>query len=804
MVLDLARRIIAVLSLAASLALLTSSSVVAQQPANGIDWSTETLFDGIVKYGEWLPVRVTLANQSQDRTVQIRAVVTSSDGQATFIQPVELPNGAHKQVTLYVLPNSFSRRLRLSLLDDSAELLNTTVDVHPITHQTFLIGTLARNPDALSTLRTLSINQRAGGVRTVAFSVDEIPERAQGLASFDALVLNDVDTSQLSPAQQQALTNWAQLGGHLIVGGGAGAALAAAGLPATLLPATVNGTQSVDALPGLTAIGGEPVRVPGPFVVAQSTPRSGIVLAEQDDMPLIVEQSIGRGRVTFVALDLGLSPFGAWIGEKAMWTALLHSSSSTFVEGPPDVSPRQWLDDRMMNALTNLPALDLPSVRWVVLLLIVYILLVGPANYLILRRARRLEWAWLTIPAMTLTFSVGAYGVGYGLRGGEVILHKLSIIDLMPGAEAARVRTYAGLFSPVKRAYTMTVDGDPLVSLLNPQYNRWGPSAGGGDITVIQGQPTQVRDLAVNQWAMQTFVTESVTQQPVNVQADLVYRDEHILGDVTNAGALPLRDVVVALNGDFTRLGTIEAGQTVEVDFAINTSGNRPGPPLSYQILQNELNNPSPVGPNREARLKQQMLDSVFGTPYGEVGYTSEAGPLLIAWLAESPTSIQVEGARARQLETALVVARPALHFGDQKVSVPPGLIPLRLVHQEGGVNRCYGPRGPGIAPYQGQTVVEFRLPHELYHVDFSEFSLIIESDGGWWQPPATALYDWQAGAWHSLDDVALGTNRIAAPDRFISPNTRAIRVRMQAGDDRRGGCLYTNIALEGTRMNRG
>jgi hypothetical protein len=784
-------------ALAALAMLLAGTPALAQPPASGITWSAEPLFDGVVKYGEWLPIRVTLSNRGNDRAVEVRAVLTSSEGQATFVQPVELPAGAHKQVILYVIPSNFSRRLRLSLMDGSDELGRSTVEVQPVTYQAFLAGVIARDPDALSTLRTLSIGE--GNPRTIAFAIDDIPDRAAGLGSFDALVLNDVDTSRLSPAQRQALVGWVGIGGHLIVGGGAGTALTVAGLPADLLPVTLNGTQSVSELPGLAAIGGESVRIPGPFVIARSTIQRGVALAGQHDIPLIAEQEVGQGRVTFVALDLGSAPFGAWAGEKAMWTRLLQPDVNTFAGGPPDVSPRRWADGQMINALTNLPSLDLPSVRWVVLLLAIYILLVGPANYLILRRARRLAWAWVTIPAMTLTFSVGAYGVGYGLRGGEVILNKLSVIEVMPGTKMAQVRTYAGLFSPTKRSYTLTADGDPLISPLNPGYGPWDPSAGGGNITVVQGRPTRVRDLTVNQWAMRTFMTETITWSPVNIHAELTYSDGRIRGQVVNAGTSPLRDVVVTMSGDFSRLGTVEAGESADVDFAIGAAGDMRGPPLSYLILQDEFGNPGPRGLSRETRLKQQVLDSVFAPPY-EAGFASDAGPLLIAWLDQSPTSIQVEGANAREMGTSLVIARPALHFGDREVSIPPGFVSARIIRQEGSVSQCYTARGPGFAPYQGSITLEFRLPRQLYDVDFSRLSLMIESDGGWRQPPATALYDWGAGTWHPLDNVTLGTNRIDNARHFINDTTHAIRVRMRAGDDR-GGCLYTSVALEGTRV---
>jgi len=249
-----------------------------------------------------------------------------------------------------------------------------------------------------------------------------------------------------------------------------------------------------------------------------------------------------------------------------------------------------------------------------------------------------------------------------------------------------------------------------------------------------------------------------------------------------------------------------------EVDFGINTTTRLSGPPLSYLILQDIFEKPGPTGLDRETRLKQQMLDSVFTSPY-ETGYATNAGPLLIAWLDQSPTAIQVEGTNVRNLGTSLVIARPALRFGDRDVSVPSGFVPARLIDQAGGASPCYGRQGNGFAFYQGSITLEFRLPPELYHptssegasggisdqrIDFSQLSLIIQSDGGLQQPPATALYDWEAGSWQQLEDIRPGANRIDSPDRYIDPSTHAIRLRMQAANDQ-GGCVYTDIALEGT-----
>jgi hypothetical protein len=44
---------------------------------------------------------------------------------------------------------------------------------------------------------------------------------------------------------------------------------------------------------------------------------------------------------------------------------------------------------------------------------LIYVLIVGPANYFILRRRKKLEWTWVTIPVIVLVF----LGAEYGMRG---------------------------------------------------------------------------------------------------------------------------------------------------------------------------------------------------------------------------------------------------------------------------------------------------------------------------------------------------------------------------------------------------
>ena len=67
------------------------------------------------------------------------------------------------------------------------------------------------------------------------------------------------------------------------------------------------------------------------------------------------------------------------------------------------------------------------------LLLFGYIALIGPINYLVLRRLDEREWAWVTMPALIAIFAVGAYAYGSALRGSDVIVNEVAIVRGAPG-----------------------------------------------------------------------------------------------------------------------------------------------------------------------------------------------------------------------------------------------------------------------------------------------------------------------------------------------------------------------------------
>src|SRR6185503_17256369 len=76
------------------------------------------------------------------------------------------------------------------------------------------------------------------------------------------------------------------------------------------------------------------------------------------------------------------------------------------------------------------------------------------------------------IPAITLVFSGGAYGYGMHIRGDDLILNQITLVQSV--GDRARVRSFAGIFSPRTQSYDIAVDGDALTRPLQFDPKMWG------------------------------------------------------------------------------------------------------------------------------------------------------------------------------------------------------------------------------------------------------------------------------------------------------------------------------------------
>ncbi len=745
---------------------------------DSLTFTAEVGFDGYYKPGGWAPVRVTVSNNGPDLEGLI--VVKQSGGSpgetARYQAPIGLPGQSRKTVTLFVGAGTYQQHMTVSLIADGRTLAEQRVPITQVGTREHLYAVVSGEPVDMTALE-----HATGATCYVAYlTLDQLPAAGPAWDALDLLVLNNVDAVALEPAQLRALQGWLAIGGHLIVTGGPNWRKTSAGL-GDLLPVTVGGSISSPDLSALSELTGSAVGG-GPFVVAQGTLRDGRTLLAQDDLLLLARRREGLGQVDWLALDLALAPLRDWSGNDRLWGALLAA---------PDRVPWDHSNIDVWAAregLANIPSLTLPSTLQMVAFLLVYTAIVGPINYFFLRRLQRRELAWLTIPIIILLFGGLAYFTGFQLRGGNVVLNRLSLVYGAAGADSARARTLLGLFSPNRATYDVSFPEGALVRTLAGDVR--GVPSSTASATIEQSGGTILRDVQVDVAGLRAFRVESDIHPPA-VESDFTIDTAgapRLEGEVTNRAGFVLQSAGLWIGDTIVELGDLAPGQTVSVNTllgggratrAVQPAGGGGAPSLSYPPPVSHLQIDKLIGgmdywQDRQLNRRYQMLQAFLSS--GEASILSPQSVTFFGWSEESVWPMEVVGAGSEMLDTVgYFLELPLSLSADQTSSVVP---PALTTWQSLGALRP-GETGPyDFYLYNDWIGIQFQPWDAFQLARVDELRLNIDANQGQ-GAIRVALWDWSSESWSVDESLEWGQNLIRQPGGLVGPNN-AVRVRVE------------------------
>jgi hypothetical protein len=595
-------------------------------------------YDGGYRMGEWFVVEVNIANDGPDVGATLEWSFPGQPEEQTFQRTIELPRGARKRISLDVFASGFARNGLVRLLDGSNELVRQDVSLESFDESVFLIGVVSSDPALLNSLEA----QQVAGFSTTRvrhIAVSGLPELSAELRGLNALFLHDTDTAALGPAQREAISLWAGQGGQLVISGGVNAQKVASGL-ADLLPVQAIGALAQGDLAPLVRLAN--INAPPPnanIAISQAQPRPG---AEQvpSGTGLIYRWRYGSGMVIFSAFDF--SSLRGWDGEGALWSELL-PRQPTLLPGAGATLHQFNLLDR---GVLDLPALNLPSTWTILLFLLIYILIIGPLNYVLLRRIGRLELAWLTVPLIVLSFAAGLYLVGWVVRGGQPQFNQVAVVQGVEGQSRGAATSFVGLFSPSRASYTLSFPAATLVSSGSSRsflISRF-------DTVVADEAGARTLDVLADVASVTTIVAEAAIDLPLNIQSSLAFDGLGVTGEIRNTGTTTLEDVTIVRGEMFAQLGTLAPGASQQ----IASGGMRPNFPNSLALANSTVFN------------RQSMVNLLFdrdalrlrnpGLPSS--GSNSAEGVYLLAWIKQPSISIGVNGQTAAQNGLTLYVIR--------------------------------------------------------------------------------------------------------------------------------------------------
>lgn len=478
--------------------------------------------------------------------------------------------------------------------------------------------------------------------------LSELPTVWFGYAAADVVILStsdrDFTTSLVSdPARLTALGEWVRRGGRLIVCAGRNADLLAGSAELNaLLPVDVGPSYQA---PSLQIIwregggpGGDPLADPDPnkplslvrLTPREKPPRPVRALVDgpkaAQATPVVMQGPAGLGRVTVVALDLDQPPFTRWNSASEFWKQLLARSGPRLPASAatnPNViyyGQNQATGDRELQGINNqleqFEGVPVISFGWVALFILLYILVVGPLDYLFLKKVvKRLELTWVTFPTVVIAVSAAAYFTAYHLKGSELRINKFDLVDVDLQTNRAYGQTWFSLFSPRIQKYTVGVEpaspwaGLPEGTEPSTTVTWFGESRQGRQSLFRHSyeyapRAEGLRGVPIQVWTTKGFQAEwaaPLVKGSPAIESRLRHppgRPDDLIGSVTSRLPVPLDDVILIYRGEAAVLGTLlpDTQKTVTAQSRVKFSTLRDNPTAvqggdaaAMQSLPNDL-----------------------------------------------------------------------------------------------------------------------------------------------------------------------------------------------------------------------
>lgn len=424
-------------------------------------------------------MQVTVQNSGEDFAGTVQVIFAAVDGDnCAYHTEITLPSQGKKQFTIRVTDTAVDTArgmCALNFLDEKENVLQS-IELSNVFHNTMTeipVGVLSDDYESLAYMEakgeTIDFRGLSYPLKLSKLYADDMKEQLEGV-SF--LVIDQFDVSALGAENIQAIEDWVEDGGRLLIGTGKYADQTLSGFDRDFMDVYVLGISE----PGEVNVLSSSVDAYDYYYslyTADGVDLTNMAVAELDgnsvngyfyesvENPAIIS-AMGRGVVEV---------FYCSLGEKELQKADSYTIACIYQE-LMDSSGNQYTDRYSewgyirMRCLAFIDHLNTEvDFTWLKVMILVYVVLVGPVFYLILRKCKKCEWYWIGVPVFGVLFIAGVYLLGQGVRVNETRVYSVTAQQ----ADSEHTDTYLRAYHAGTRPWEIG---------LRDSYEMAGPDSG--------------------------------------------------------------------------------------------------------------------------------------------------------------------------------------------------------------------------------------------------------------------------------------------------------------------------------------
>ncbi len=583
-------------------------------------------YNQYAKYGRYMNVRADVTNEGTDFHGWFQVIAPKLDKNVFYRKEIMVESATTENISINIPLTDDTGILQVKLLDDDGKsVVEKEITIKIGNYQKeFYIGVLSDNTSRLDYARQ---------VGSQVFYLDEnnLAEDYLGLDLLDVIIINQFDTNRLSDLQIKAIQQWVYNGGSLVLGTGEYAKDTLAKFKDVfdiqyweeleeykltfgmnedilerlkrdiikydearkLLAETIRQNKAMyygySVMPEKDTALTEDAGILSPSGWVQDLLdklkifpiRKNIIHASlKDGVPKVMEKKhvlmeispYGYGNVQLFNLDMGVEVEQESFGI-AMYYSIMKNMSSTKRFQLDNEYYGNYVDYNVYNGMSYVDTENIPKVGKYLVILSIYVIVVGPALFIVLKKLDKRSLTWVLVPSFAVVFTALVYLVGSDTRINEPYAGYVEILSFEE-ENIVQDNVYFALTAPYNRKYKIDVDnkyGVVQLSDSNSRYmysNRKSMEPNLDRYLTAINYGTEKTTLEVNRNAAFTPIYYySKNHYPLEnkITLDIHYDGNEVYGSITNGFSFDVTNALLKCDGFIINIGTIKKGETVYV-----------------------------------------------------------------------------------------------------------------------------------------------------------------------------------------------------------------------------------------------
>lgn len=366
--------------------------------------------------------------------------------------------------------------------------------------------------------------------------------------------------------------------------------------------------------------------------IAKFTVYNASRILTEDDVTLLQKLVYGKGNILISSFDIGMSQTETETGKihtsYIELANIIYSNLTAGYQGKLD-SESYGNYDGMMDVVNISNNSDLPKIGSFIALLMMYVVIIGPGIYLLLKRFEKSKFLWGIVPGVSLIFVLFVYAAGFKTRITDPYIGYLAI-DRYDAKEQKIVGDMTFRLSfPTNNDSKISLENVKTISIANTSFPPYSLYSNDNnklkqtylDMSVYHDGISYQKDKVILETANKPAFSNSFYETTYEyesasvIEGAIMINEQNITGTLVNTTSHPMKESYVYSNGILISLGEIESGESVKIEEY--PFENLMSSEMVYysriieDILRYDENKNITSSSNRKAQTMRKVIDEV-------------------------------------------------------------------------------------------------------------------------------------------------------------------------------------------------